>query len=180
MVTIGFVRSVTPGKRLLRVVPESGREQYFEGLNRVYVSLRGHDEPVQCKVAEVRNEAGRYAIVLTAGTPRDMVARMKAAAVTVEVDARLLPQKGEAAADYVGLAACDETGAAIGVVTAIESSPAQDVLEIARPGGRVVRVPLIDRIVAACDWNKGRMILKDITPYAVEDIDEADDEGGSR
>jgi ribosomal 30S subunit maturation factor RimM len=166
-IVIGRVRSVTAGRRLLRVTPAEGRRREFEGLEWIYVAPQNERETIRCHVTEVREEPGQYALALSAGVPRDVVARMKGAQVVIAVKEGTAPER--TADNYIGLKAVDESGHEIGVVSAVELSPAHDVLEIEKAGGGAILVPAIEQVIASVDWDAGVMVLRDLTPFAVEE-----------
>lgn len=177
-IVIGRVRSVTPGRRLLRVIPTRGGDRSFECLGWIYVARPDEREAIRCRVTEVREEPGQFALTLSAGVPRDMVARMKGAEIVIAVEEGTAPQR--TAGDYIGLKAMDESGAEIGEVKAVELSPAHDVLEIEKVGGGAVLVPAIEQVIASVDWDSGVIVLRDLTPFAVEEsIADEDDAGAS-
>lgn len=77
--------------------------------------------------------------------------------------------------ELIGLAAVDPGGAALGRVVGVEHLPAQDLLEVERPGGERRLVPLVTAIVPEVDLAAGRVVI-DAPPGLLEDLDEAPDE----
>lgn len=60
--------------------------------------------------------------------------------------------------DLVGLPVFDTVGARLGVVGALHSRPAQDLLEIELPDGRTAYLPFVEQIVPTVDLDAGRIV----------------------
>jgi 16S rRNA processing protein RimM len=63
--------------------------------------------------------------------------------------------------DLVGLAVRTTDGAEAGTVAAVVHLPAQDVLEVSRPDGRRVLVPLVAELVPAIEPGDGYLVVAD-------------------
>lgn len=61
--------------------------------------------------------------------------------------------------ELVGLDAVDGAGERLGTVRALLARPAQDLLEIEVPDGRVVLVPFVEEIVPQVDVDAGQVVL---------------------
>lgn len=176
-IPIGHVRAVTPGKRVLRVSPASGRERDLRAACWLRVDLRAAApdgrETIRCRVERASEDQGQFLITLMAGVPRDTVALMKGAVIWVERSELLRPKSGYEPSDLMGLSVVEQSGGVLGTVVDLYLG-AQVVVEIQRADGGLIRVPLIEQVVAAVDLDSGVMQVRDIAPYAVEDAADAD------
>lgn len=73
--------------------------------------------------------------------------------------------------DLVGLKVVTVAGLEVGVVTALESRPAQDLLVVRLTGGREALVPFVTAIVPEVDILGGRVVLD--PPPGLLDLDES-------
>ncbi len=164
---IGIVRSVTPARREIRVTPSTGAEKLFDRLGLVEVMLPGN-ELLRCRVKLVRDDTGGKILELTPGVPRETVARMKGAILSVAVETEA--EAGEYSLEELdGLTVLDKSGAVIGAVTSLYSAAGNDAMEITRADGSTVLVPVVEQVIASVDLDKGEMVVNDIAPYAVEE-----------
>jgi ribosomal 30S subunit maturation factor RimM len=164
---IGIVRSATPARREIRVTPVAGAETLFERLGLVEVVLPDK-ELLRCRVKLVRDETGGKILTLTPGVPRETVARMKGATISVAVETEA-ETDGYSLEDLDGLTVLDQSGAVIGEVTELYSGGGNDAMEITRADGSTVMVPVIDQVISAVNLDKGEMVVNDLAPYAVEE-----------
>ncbi|MGH3465081.1 MAG: ribosome maturation factor RimM [Kribbellaceae bacterium] len=79
--------------------------------------------------------------------------------------------------DLVGLAVRTADGVEAGTVTAVVHMPSQDLLEVVRPDGRTVLVPLVAELVPTVDLSSGHLVVAD-RPGLLDP--EAADEAGAR
>ncbi|MBM9433003.1 ribosome maturation factor RimM [Flaviflexus equikiangi] len=79
--------------------------------------------------------------------------------------------------ELVGLEALDPDGYTLGTVTDLETMPAQDLLVVEEPDGKITRVPFVQDIVTEVDLEDGCVII-DAPPglFSDEDIIIADGE----
>jgi len=176
-IAIGYVRAVTPGKRLLRIAPARGRERDLRAADWLRVDLR---EPapdgrhtIRCRVERATEDQGQFLVTVMAGVPRDTVALMKGGEIWVDKSELLRPESGYEPADLMGLRVVAASGAVLGTVVELYFG-AQVVAEIEKEDGGLIRVPLIEQVVAAVELDSGVMRVHDIAPYAVEDVADAD------
>ena len=73
--------------------------------------------------------------------------------------------------DLVGLKAVTAVGDEVGVVTALESRPSQDLLVLRLTNGREARVPFVTAIVPEVDIEGGRVVLD--PPAGLLELDES-------
>ena len=76
----------------------------------------------------------------------------------------------------VGLAALDPTGRALGEISGVEHSGAQDLLVVRRPDGRERLVPFVTAIVPTVDVAAGHVVI-DAPGGLVEDLPDGPPEG---
>lgn len=170
-VLLGTVSSANPSRREVRVNLRKGREQALTSVTRIQFVLRD-GETLNCKVDTLRNTGADPILVLAPGTTRDNVARMKHAAVNVEKTALGTQTEPKyTSSDLIGIEVRLESDALLGTVMEIIETGANDVLEIEKPGGGYVLLPLLDALVNSIDWDKNRLVVGDITPFVVDDED---------
>ena len=171
LIDIGCVRSANPARRELRVGPGPFHARLLEEGAWVRVALRDATE-LRCRVEAIRIEPREAVLTLTAGVTRDNVARMKGARVMIEAQR----SDGESDAGYPvsyleGLAVQYQDGNVLGMVADVYATEANAVIAVAKPGGGMLLIPVIDEVIAAVDRELGVVIVKDIRPYTVEDAD---------
>lgn len=159
------MRSVNPARREIRVVPGPGFEEVFSKLELVELRLTDGSR-LRCRVAMVREEAGGKILTLTPGVPRETVAGLKGAALSAEVEAE---PAGYAVEELNGLRVLDEAGGELGTVRAVYAAGGSEAMEIARPDGSTLLLPVIEQVVGSVDIERGEIVVKDIEPYAVEE-----------
>jgi ribosomal 30S subunit maturation factor RimM len=171
LAVVGVVRSVSPGRRMLRVALRPGAADHLKTIAWVTVILRDGTE-MRCKVETARGAAVQWRLTLAAGVTRDSIARMRGAAVMAEPGPRTRKaDAGRDVADWIGFDVFDAAGERVGAVTDVYLTGASDVIEVTRTGGNTFRAPAIDPVIASVDLDRGTIVLKDIVPYAVEDED---------
>lgn len=164
---IGVVRSVSPARREIRVTPLAGAENLFDRLGLVEVVLA--DKVVlRCRIQEIRDETGGKILTLSPGVPRETVARMKGATIEAAAEPEA-EQQAYKVEELNGLTVLDKTGAVIGTVTSLYSAGGNDAIEVTRPGGGTILLPVIEQVIAAVNVERGEIIVNDIAPYAVEE-----------
>lgn len=180
LLTIGWVRAVTPGRRQIRIVPARGKEYYFKD-NLTWLRLLPHrakagiPPTLRCKVAEFQAEPGCIIVTLTPGITRDQVALLKGAEVIVLPAERKKRTHGEYdMADLEGLAVHNTAGKQIGHVIHVDQMSAQTVLTIEKTDGGVLLTPAIAPVIHSVDLPRGVLVVYDLTPYSVEDTSNAD------
>ena len=152
-------------------MPAAGNERPVGDGQWVNVVLRDGTE-IRCRVARAREYAARVVLALASGTTRDDVARMKGARVLAgETALRAAPGGGGVAIAPEGLTVVDESGQVVGTVVERYWTGAHEVIEVARPDGGRLRLPLIEQVISAVDVEQGRLVVGDLAPYAVEDED---------
>jgi 16S rRNA processing protein RimM len=93
-------------------------------------------------------------------TDRNGAEALRGTALTVPRAA--LPPLGDGEyyyADLIGLAAISDQGAALGTVVAVENYGAGDILDIEKPDGKRVMVPMI--AAAVPEWDEVRVVVRD-------------------
>ena len=123
------------------------------------------------KVASVALRAGYAAITLAPGVPRDTVARLKGRRVVVpEAEAKSKPRGvlDIAAAELTGMSIETADGTLVGEIVAGFETKANGVLEVRRPDGSSLLLPLIPEVIEELDLDRRKVIVGDIAPFAVE------------
>ena len=170
-IDIGTVKSVNPAKREVRVTTAGcAAEKLFSELAAVEFVLPD-GTAVKGRVAAVRDDAGGKIIAMTPGMTRDTVGALKGARVLVtRVRVTAEPEAGGyELVDLNGMSVIDAGGGRIGEVTNIYAAGGNEAIEIERPDGSTLLVPLIEQVVESVDVERGEIVLRDIEPYAVEE-----------
>ena len=93
-------------------------------------------------------------------TDRTAVERLRGVALVIETDEE---EDRESDSWYehelVGLEALDPDGYTLGTVTGLEPMPAQDLLVVEEPDGRVTRVPFVKEIVVEVDIDDSCVVI---------------------
>jgi len=99
------------------------------------------------------------------------------------VDRSALPDDGEDDefyhADLVGLAVKDETGAAVGKVTAVQNFGGGDILEVTYQGRKGVLIPFTEAAVPEIDIEAGFVRIDTVAAGLVEDEDDGAEEAAA-
>jgi 16S rRNA processing protein RimM len=170
-IQIGTVRTVNPARRELRVDVDAVHAHQFDGLERVAL---GPDERslTCCRVDAVSLRGNEATIRLSAGVTRDSVAAMRKAGVFIEVSARKArPDSGWNPPELLGLTVVGEGDTVLGTIAELIETPANDVIEVAKPGGGSLMLPVIEQVIESVDLETGRVYVGDIAPYVVDDED---------
>jgi 16S rRNA processing protein RimM len=130
-------------------------------------------------VTSVRWHSGRLLVGLEGVSDRTAAEALRNVVVLSEVDEDEQPDDPEEFydRDLVGLAVRDEAGAEVGSVAAVLHLPAQDLLEVSRPDGRTVLVPLVADLVPTVDLGAGFLVVADRPGLLDPEAAEADDSG---
>ena len=173
-IVIGAVTSVNPAKRSLRVDAAPRHAHQFEGVSQVRLRTREGDVKT-VRVTEVRDTGQGILVTLAAGITRDSVAGLRnAEAIIAPDEVKPRPAGVYVREDFPGMAVVDAEGKAIGIVTDVLSTPAQFVLEIETTDGARMLAPVVDELVRAIDLDARRLVVNDISAFAVRG--DADDE----
>ena len=171
-IRIGTVRTVNPARRELRVDAEAAHAHQFDGIEWAGIGPDA-ETLTRCRVdaARIRDE-NDATLRLSAGVTRDSVAAMRKAGVFIEAPARKARPDGKwHPAELVGLTVVGPGGTILGAIEALIETGANDVIEVAKPGGGNLLLPVIEQVLESVDLETGRVYVGDIGPYAVEDED---------
>ena len=165
---IGSVRSVNPARREVRVKPARGHGHQFKSMTWLNVEPREGDR-IRSRVASVRPHADGLIIALVAGVTRDAVRGMKGGSVVMaKADQRPRPDDDWDVSDWIGVQVTRENGSLLGVVRDAIPTRANDVITVERPDGTAFLLPVIEQVIVGVDTDQGALVVRDITPYAVE------------
>ncbi len=167
-VEIGSVRSVNPARRELRIRLAVDRVATDPPSQWLYVHEADGRE-TRCRIEQVHGDI----VMLAAGVTRDAVARMRGATVYADVDASATATASwqDRLAMLEGFEVVDEAGNRLGTVVAVYATGANGAIEVAKADGGSLLLPAIDRVIASVDVERGRVVVKDIASYVVEDAD---------
>lgn len=167
---IGTVRAVNPARRELRIAVEESESRQFDQLN--WITVQSADNaPLRCKVVSMKRHEDLAIVGLAAGVTKDAIALMRGAEIVIPREERLVATEDYALAELVGCNVYDEQGQRLGEVQDAFRTPAHGVLEIVRPDGSALLLPVIPEVMAHVDVAEGKMIVRDIEPYAVTNED---------
>ncbi|HNT86908.1 MAG TPA: hypothetical protein PKL84_03495 [Candidatus Hydrogenedentes bacterium] len=166
-VVIGTVRSVAPGRREVRIRPAPGYERAFD---TAWLRIAPPGAPeLRCRVETMRRHGEEVIAVLTAGVPRESIARMRGAAVVAAPGERPEASEGDVpVAALIGLHVIGPDGAAFGEVVEVYETSANAAFAVRRTDGTRLLLPAIQEVVTEIDLEKETLRLGDIGPYAVE------------
>ncbi|MCX5757422.1 MAG: PRC-barrel domain-containing protein [Candidatus Hydrogenedentes bacterium] len=165
-VEIGSVRSVNPARRELRIRPVVDTVPTDPPPQWLYV-LDADGRETQCRIEQAHGDV----VMLAAGVTRDAVARMRGATVYADVDATVTASWQDRMAALEGFEVIDEAGNRLGTVAAVYATGANGAIEVAKADGGSLLLPAIERVIASVDMERGRVAVKDIASYKVEDAD---------
>ena len=168
-IEIGTVKSVNPARREVRVVAKAAHVHEFDQL--VWLRLNLSDGThLRCRVKELKGGEEEYLVSFVPGVPRDNVARMKKAVAVVAEDERKPRADGSVhVSELPELKVFSKDGAVIGTVVAAYETGANDVIEVEKPDGKIILLPVIEQLVESIDVEQGSLIVGDMTPYVVEE-----------
>jgi len=169
-IRIGSVCSVNAARREVRVDPVAAYQGAYTAMQWVRI-LSPKGAEVRCKVTASKAHGDVVILSLAPGVARDTVAQMKGAAV-VAISGEVKARQGSLhAEDLLGMNIVEENGAVLGVVTEAYTGGANDAIEAQRPDTSTFLLPLIEELVVRVDWDKGTVVVRDITPFVVTDED---------
>lgn len=167
-VNVGSVRSVNPARRELRVEGSKSRIADLAGREWLHVE-EAAGEILRCKVTGVSVQKGFAIVTLAAGVSRDTVAGLKGRRVVLPAgESRPRGAFGFDAAELVGMSIVSVDGSVIGEVVAGFDTKANGVVEVLRPEGGSLLLPVVPEAIVEVDLDGGKVIVGDITPFAVE------------
>lgn len=164
----GFVKSVNPARRELRVEAADGVITKLEG--RTWLHVRdATGEVMRCKIAKLSPQRGFAIVTVAAGVPRDTVAGLKGSRVVLPADEMKERDGREVdAAELTGMSVVGVNGPLIGEVVSGFETKANGVLEVLRPDGGSLLLPLVPEVIEEIDWDANKVVVHDIAPFAVE------------
>ncbi|MFP4191978.1 MAG: ribosome maturation factor RimM [Candidatus Hydrogenedentota bacterium] len=166
----GKVVSTRPDRREVRIDSVPGMEARIEAEGWVWFRESTGRE-WKCKVIGVRHTGQGPVITISAGTPKDTIAKLRGA----DVLASALP--GDEAEpmytleDLHGLAVAHADGTIAGHVTDLYEGKAHAMAAVETPAGGEMIIPLIPEVVESVDLEAGLITVGDLTPYSVSDED---------
>lgn len=170
-IRIGTVRTVNPARRELRVDVEAVHAHQFNELGWVEIG-RNENALTRCRVDAVNMRADDATLRLSPGVTQDAVAAMRKAGVFIEASARKARTDGGwHSAELLGFTVVGEGDTVLGAIEEVIETRANDVIEVAKPGGGRLLLPVIDQVIESVDLEAGRVYVGDITPCVVDDED---------
>jgi 16S rRNA processing protein RimM len=169
-ISYGIVARAHGVRGELRVVPLALDEPFPDGARTVRVSSKRGEERV-LTVASVRPI--HEALLLTVEEIGDRDAARELTGWSLEIDARVLPppEDGELYVyELEGASVVDETGRALGKVTAMVDNHGQDLLEI-DAGGSERLLPFVPETIVGFDRERRQLTVRPIPGLWEEDDD---------
>ena len=168
-VNAGSVQSVNPARRELRIDAPERVLADLEDRNWLHIE-EAPGKILRCKVMKVSLHNGLAIVSVAPGVARDTVARLKGCRVVVPAVAET--EHGACtvtAEECVGMLVVSENGSLVGEVVAGFETRANGVLEVLRPEGGSLLLPLVPEVIEEIDWEGKKVHVGDIAPFAVED-----------
>lgn len=128
------------------------------------------DGPLALRVAGARQDRAEIISTHVPGVARDTVACLKGAAAWIE-----LPEDAPTdlqtvhPAELDGMQVQSQRENPVGVVSEVYVSGLSGAIEVTKPDGSSVMLPVIPQVIARVDRERGLIIVNDIAPYAVEE-----------
>jgi 16S rRNA processing protein RimM len=153
LVDVGYVARAHGVRGMVRV-GGAGSESLAE-LDQVFLG----DSDLPRKIESAQEVAGGWLVKLFGVDDRDAAEALKGQALRARrEDLPPLADDELYLDDLIGCAVVDPSGAPIGTVRKIESGAAQDLLVVARDGGRETLIPLVEPIVQSVDLDARRVV----------------------
>lgn len=165
---IGRIKSVNPARREVRIDAPKARVRDAESWSWLYIE-ESDGELSRYKIARAALKGECAVVELAPGVPRDTVRLLKGRRV-LRPKAASEPKfsfDGEAT-DLVGMTIESNDGSLLGEIVAGFETKANGVLEVLRPDGSSLLLPLVPEVIEGIDLDKGKVIAGDIAPFAVE------------
>ena len=164
----GYVKSVNPARRELRVEAAEGVITKLEG--RAWLHVRdAAGEVMRYKIVKLSPQRGFVIVTVVAGVPRDTVARLKGSRIVLPADEMKDRGRWEVdAAELAGMTVVGVNGPLIGEIVSGFDTKANGVLEVLRPDGGSLLLPLVPEVIEEIDWDAKKVVVHDIAPFAVE------------
>ncbi|MGJ9668978.1 ribosome maturation factor RimM [Actinotignum sp. GS-2025b] len=102
-------------------------------------------------ITRTREYRGVTYALFAESTTRDTAEALRGVRLIVETDEDEPEEDAYYAHELRGLEVLDPEGYELGIITGLENGPAQDVLVVREPDGRIARVPFVREIVTAVD-----------------------------
>lgn len=170
---IGAVVSVNPARRQVRLQIAGSYTPTLEGIAWLYTKLRS-GQVLKSKVEKVHAVGTNPIVTLVPGVPRDTVAQMMKAVVVVDRSDVVRSSVKYDLTELEGLKLESADGQLFGRVITTFTTPAHGMMEVQQDGGSLLLMPAIPQVIQSVDWDRGRVLVGDIEPYAVGS-DEDDD-----
>ncbi|MFG6285839.1 ribosome maturation factor RimM [Actinotignum schaalii] len=102
-------------------------------------------------ITRTREYRGVTYALFAESTTRDTAEALRGVRLVVETDEDEPEEDAYYAHELRGLEVLDPEGYELGIITGLENGPAQDILVVREPDGRITRVPFVREIVTAVD-----------------------------
>jgi len=145
----------------------------LEGVAWLYTRLLS-GQVLKSKVEKVQAVGANPIVTLVPGVTRDTVAMLAKAAVVVPAEQVVRSATGYDLTELEGLDVETLDGEILGRVEATFTTPAHGVMEVRRKNGASLLVPVIPEVIQSVDWERNRVRVGDIAPYAA-DMDDDDE-----
>jgi 16S rRNA processing protein RimM len=172
-VRIGAVLSANPAKRQVRLQIVGSYVPTLDGVTWLYTKLQS-GQVLKSKVEKVQAVGANPIVTLVPGVTRDTVARLAKAALVVHADDIIRSATRYDLTELEGLNVETADGKVLGRVDTTFTTPAHGVMEMRRKNGASLLVPVIPEVIRSVDWDRSRIRVGDIAPYAA-DMDDDDD-----
>jgi len=166
----GKVVSVRPNRREVRIEPLPGMAEAIQPDGWIWFRESTGRE-WKCKASGLRRTGQGLVITVSAGTPRDTIAKLRGAEALAPAPPEGEPEPLYTLDDLHGLTVAHADGTIAGHVTDLYDGKAHAMASVKSPGGAERIIPLIPEVVESVDLEAGIITVGDLTPYSVSDED---------
>lgn len=168
---IGTVTAAHPAKREVVIAPVPAARHEFAEREWLRIAASGQPER-RYKIESMQIDDDKIRAVFGPGVPRDTVAQLTGATVSIADDERRARTAEEyTLGELLGMTVVDSDDASLGAVVDAYSGGGNDVLEVEQPDGKRFLFPLIPESVSAIDFDSGIISVNDLTPFRVDHAD---------
>jgi len=156
-IIIGRIVSVNVPHKQLRIAPETSHPERFHLLKELRLRTKDGAE-IYFVLCNIRI-TGKAIIANVSAESDDEIASVRGATVIVDRSERFpLPDNEYYVDDLIGLVVSDVRGTAIGRLTEVWETPANDIYQVLDDNGREILLPAIEDVILEVDIEGGRMV----------------------
>lgn len=156
-ITIGKIISPHGVKGEVKVLPLTDFPQRFQTMRSVWVDLKGREMEIE----QVRSVSEAILVKFKGIDDRDMAEKLRNGILQILPDELTpLPEGHYYRFQIIGLSVFDPEGAALGSVSDVLETGANDIYVVKDREGKELLIPALKSIVLSIDLTAGRMVVK--------------------